>query len=81
MTTPQLLGAEMTIREVTVKLDYEQVDLIVLDRLKEDYNNLKSIRDRFGTNYEKDFFTAVKLMIRYYMTESEYQKWLESVKS
>lgn len=70
----------MTIREVTVKLDCEQVDLIVLDRLKEDYNNLKSIRNRFGTDYENDFFTAVKLMIRYYMIESEYQNWLESNK-
>ena len=70
----------MTLREVTVKLDCEQVDLIVLDRLKEDYNNLKSIRDRFGNDYENDFFTAVKLMIRYYMIESEYQNWLESNK-
>ena len=70
----------MTIREVTVKLDCEQVDLIVLDRLKEDYNNLKSIRDRFGNDYENDFFTAVKLMLRYYMIESEYQTWLESNK-
>ena len=70
----------MTIREVTVKLDCEQVDLIVLDRLKEDYNNLKSIRNRFGNDYENDFFTAVKLMIRYYMIESEYQNWLESNK-
>lgn len=67
----------MTIREVTVKLDCEQVDLIVLDRLKEDYNNLKSIRDRFGDEYENDFFTAVKLMIRYYTIESEYIKWEE----
>ena len=70
----------MTIREVTVKLDCEQVDLIVLDRLKEDYNNLKSIRDRFSNDYENNFFTAVKLMIRYYMIESEYQEWLESNK-
>lgn len=67
----------MTIREVTVKLDCEQVDSIVLERLKEDYNNLKSIRDRFGTNYENDFFIAVKHLIRYYMIESEYQEWIK----
>ena len=67
----------MTIREVTVKLDCEQVDLIVLDRLKEDYNNLKSIHNRFGADYENDFFVAVKQMIRYNMTESEYIKWKE----
>lgn len=71
----------MTIREVTVKLDCEQVDSIVLSCLKEDYNNLKSIRNRFGNEYENDFFTSIKALIRYYMTESEYQKWLESVES
>jgi len=67
----------MTIREVSIKLDCEQVDSIVLERLKEDYNNLKSIRDRFGTNYENDFFEAVKHLIRYYMIESEYQEWIK----
>lgn len=67
----------MTIREVSIKLDYEQVDKIVLERLKEDYNNLKSIRDRFGTAYENDFFEAVKHMIQYYMIESEYKDWVK----
>jgi phosphopantetheine adenylyltransferase len=68
---------QMTIREVTIKLDYEQVDKIVLERLKEDYKQLKSIRDRFGTAYENDFFEAIKHMIRYYMIESEYKDWVK----
>ena len=67
----------MTIREVTVKLDCEQVDLIVLSRLKEDFKLLQSTRNRFGDAYENDFFKSIKWMIRYYMVESEYQEWLK----
>lgn len=66
---------EVSIRTTSVHLTIEQIDDIVLERLKQDYDQLKSIRDRFGSDYENDFFKAIKLMIRYYMIESEYQAW------
>lgn len=63
--------------QTTIKLTDTQIDEIVLQRLQQDFHNLKTVRDRFDTNYENDFFVAVKQMIRYNMTESEYIKWEE----
>ena len=67
----------MTIRNVSIDLTCDQVDLIVLSRLKEDFKLLQSTRNRFGDAYENDFFKSIKWMIRYYMIESEYQEWLK----
>ena len=70
------LATKETNMKITVNVDDDDLDTIVLDVLRDSYNMLKSAP--FGDDYDsKKFRKHLRKVIQYYSTPSQYNEWRE----